>query len=131
MIAPPTIYGGTELAGLLSDERVSHGFVTPTALASMDPLGFESLQTLVVAGEACPPELVARWAPGRSMFNAYGPTETTIRSNISEPLVPGDPITLGAPTRGVSEVVLDSRLRPVPVGVEGTPGDSPNTRVQP
>ncbi len=37
VIAPPTIYGGTELAGLLSDERVSHGFVTPTALASMDP----------------------------------------------------------------------------------------------
>jgi len=119
VIAPPTIYGGTELAALLSDERVSHGFVTPTALASMDPLGFESLRTLVVAGEACPPELVARWAPGRRMFNAYGPTETTIMSNISDPLVPGDPITLGAPTRGVAEVVLDSRLRPVPVGVVG------------
>ncbi|MFZ2175125.1 MAG: amino acid adenylation domain-containing protein, partial [Rhodococcus sp. (in: high G+C Gram-positive bacteria)] len=119
VIAPPTIYGGTELAGLLSDERVSHGFVTPTALASMDALGFESLRTLVVAGEVCPPELVARWAPGRRMFNAYGPTETTIMSNISDALVPGEPITLGAPTRGVSEVVLDSRLRPVPVGVVG------------
>ena len=33
---------------------------------------------LVIGAEPCPPELVDRWAPGRVIFNVYGPTETTM-----------------------------------------------------
>ena len=33
-------------------------------------------------GEACPVEVVDRWAPGRVMVNVYGPTETTIYAAI-------------------------------------------------
>ena len=39
--------------------------------------------------EACPAEVVDRWAPGRVMVNAYGPTETTMCVAISAPLVAG------------------------------------------
>lgn len=72
-----------------------------------------------MGGEACPPELVARWAPGRRLHNAYGPTETTVMANISAPMTPGGPITLGGPIRGTQQVVLDARLHPVPVGAPG------------
>ncbi|WZU33671.1 Linear gramicidin synthase subunit D [Rhodococcus ruber] len=119
VIAPPTVYGGADLADLLRRERVTHAFVTPAALASVDPAGLDDLRTVVVGGEACPPELVARWAPGRAFHNGYGPTETTIMTNISDPLTPGGPITIGGPLRGTRSLVLDGRLRPVPVGVAG------------
>ncbi|WP_080737257.1 non-ribosomal peptide synthetase [Rhodococcus fascians] len=119
VIAPPLVFGGVELASLLAQERVSHAFVTPAALASVDPVGLDSVQVVVTGGDVCAPELVARWAPGRRMFNAYGPTEATIFSSISSALVVGEPVDIGSPTIGFAEVVLDARLNPVPVGVVG------------
>ncbi|MGF7119705.1 amino acid adenylation domain-containing protein [Rhodococcus sp. BE178] len=119
VIAPTTIYGGHELAELLRQQRVTHAFVTPAALASVDPAGLDALGVVVVGGEACPADLVSRWAPGRAMFNAYGPTEATVASNISDALVPGEPVTIGRAIRGATAYVLDARLRPVPAGVPG------------
>ncbi|WP_157106366.1 AMP-binding protein, partial [Nocardia sienata] len=119
VIAGPAIRGGGELGELLCTEHVTHGFVTPTVLATLDPAGLDGFAEVVVGGEACPPELVARWAVGRRLYDGYGPTEATIMSNISDRLVPDTPVTVGGPVRGVHEVVLDARLRPVPVGVAG------------
>lgn len=114
------MYGaGEELTGLLRQERVTHAVLTPSALASMHSADLDELQVVVVGGEACPPELVEQWAPGRKFFNGYGPTETTIVSTISEPLQPGEPVTIGSPVRGESVFVLDDRLRAVPSGVAG------------
>ncbi|WP_369805187.1 amino acid adenylation domain-containing protein [Mycobacterium sp. IS-836] len=61
---------------------------------------------------------MAAWAPGRRMFNAYGPTETTIWATCA-PLTAGQPVNIGAPVAGVYALVLDTRLNPVPVGVVG------------
>ncbi|WML61352.1 MULTISPECIES: non-ribosomal peptide synthetase [Rhodococcus] len=119
VVAPPSVYGGDDLAELLRRERVTHAFVTPAALASVDPTGLDDLETVVVGGEACPPDLVARWAPGRRFHNGYGPTETTIMTSISGPLAPGAPVTIGRPVRGVAARILDTRLRPVPAGTAG------------
>ncbi|MGO4649959.1 AMP-binding protein, partial [Nocardia sp. 2YAB30] len=119
VIAPTTVYGGEELRRLLIDQRVSHAFITPSALSSVDPTGLDGLRVLVAGGEACPPGLVVRWAPGRAFHNGYGPTETTIMTNISAPMVAGEAVTVGGPIRGVGQVVLDVWLRPVPVGVVG------------
>ncbi|MFC3960366.1 non-ribosomal peptide synthase/polyketide synthase, partial [Nocardia jiangsuensis] len=125
VVVPPGVYGGEELSELIRDEAVTHAFITPAALATFDPSGLDTLAVLVAGGEACPPELVAKWAvplPGgaaRAFHNGYGPTETTIMTNISAPLRPGEPVTIGGPTRGMQSLILDSRLRPVPVGVAG------------
>ena len=54
------------------------------------------------------------------MFNGYGPTEATVMTNISDPLVPGRAGRRSAARSAVSPCyVLDARLRPVPVGVAG------------
>nr|WP_281182110.1 alpha/beta fold hydrolase [Aldersonia kunmingensis] len=72
----------------------------------------------MVGGEALRPDLARRWSRGRTMVNAYGPTETTIVTTMSDPLGDG-PVTIGVPIRGVAAVVLDERLRPVPIGATG------------
>ncbi len=75
---------------------------------------------MVVAGEACPAEVVDRWAPGRVMVNAYGPTETTMCVAISAPLISGSGVVpIGSPVAGAALFVLDGSLRPVPAGVVG------------
>nr|WP_258957122.1 non-ribosomal peptide synthetase [Rhodococcus globerulus] len=119
VIAPTTVYGGEELATLLRDEAVTHGFITPAMLTSVDPSGIDALTCVIVGGEACPPELLHTWAPGRSFHNLYGPTETTIGANISDPIPADGTVVLGGPIRGVRELVLDRRLQPVSVGVPG------------
>ncbi len=104
---------------LLVRERVTVLSQTPSAVAALSPEGLGS-SALMVAGEACPAEVVDRWAPGRVMVNGYGPTETTVYATISAPLTPGSGAPpIGAPIPGAALFVLDGWLRPVPAGVVG------------
>ena len=89
VVVPDSVTRSPEdLHALLADEQVSVLTQTPSALAALSDESLESL-SLVMAGEACPVEVVDRWAPGRVMFNAYGPTETTMCVAVSAPLTPG------------------------------------------
>ncbi|MEU3012285.1 amino acid adenylation domain-containing protein [Nocardia asteroides] len=119
VIAPTGIVGGEELRQLYIRERITHAFVTTAALGTVDPAGVNSLAHVLVGGEALPPDLLARWAPGRNFYNVYGPTETTIVTLMPQPMSPQGPITIGGPIRGVAATVLDRRLHPTPVGVTG------------
>src|SRR6185436_12703365 len=50
---------------------------------------------LILGGEACPEQLVERWArPGRRIVNTYGPTEATVIATHAE-LQPGKPVPIG------------------------------------
>ncbi|OBK50780.1 non-ribosomal peptide synthetase, partial [Mycobacterium sp. 1081908.1] len=118
VVAPPAVYAGAVLTALLQDQRVNAAVMTPTVLSSLDRSRLDRLSTLIVGGEACPDELVAAWAPGRRMFNGYGPTEATIWATIA-PLSAGQPVRIGTPLPGMRAVVLDARLNPAPVGVVG------------
>lgn len=110
----------SDLHELLVTEHVTMFSQTPAAAAALSHTGLEDL-TLVVGGEACPSEVVQRWAPKRTMINGYGPTETTVFASTSEPLNPSSPgdVPIGAPVPGAAVFVLDSWLRPVPPGVAG------------
>ncbi|WP_330229205.1 amino acid adenylation domain-containing protein [Nocardia sp. NBC_00508] len=119
VVSPPDVYGGAELEHLLRTQRVTHAVITPSALATMEPVDLDHLRVLAVAGEAATPELIERWAPGRRMVNLYGPTEFSIWATGPGELVSGEPITIGGPIRGAATMVLDTWLRPVPVGVPG------------
>ena len=104
---------------LLVTEHVTVLTQTPSAAAALSPHGLESV-ALLLGGEACPAELVDRWAPGRVVINAYGPTETTVYATMSAPLTAGSgAVPIGAPVSTAALFVLDDWLRPVPPGVVG------------
>ncbi|MGW4569095.1 amino acid adenylation domain-containing protein, partial [Streptomyces sp. NPDC004561] len=117
LVLPPE---GSPLSALSDPGTgVTHVTLVPSVLAVV-PEGALSVSTLMVGGEACPAELVERWAPGRRMINVYGPTETTVISTMAGPLVPcGQAPPIGRPIAGTRAYVLDERLRPVPPGVPG------------
>ncbi|MFC7446954.1 amino acid adenylation domain-containing protein, partial [Rhodococcus daqingensis] len=119
VIVPPDVYGGGELADIIVGHQASHAFITPSAAAALSPEGLDSLTCLVMGGEAVTEDSVVRWAPGRHLHNGYGPTETTVMAMTGDALVAGEPVTIGEPSHGVTALVLDGRLRPVPLGVAG------------
>jgi MGT family glycosyltransferase len=110
---------GDRLALELRKHEISHALIPPAALASLPPGHFSYLRTLVVGGDACPPDLVQRWSKDRSMINAYGPTETTIVATLSEPLCGRVVPPIGRSIRNTKVYVLDAGLQPVPIGVLG------------
>ena len=116
---PDAILAGETLAGTLNGQRISHALISPAALATVPSGAFPWLRTLIVGGEACPADLVARWAGGRRMVNAYGPTEITAAATISDPLAGAAIPPIGRPVRAARVYVLDSMLQPVPTGVPG------------
>jgi amino acid adenylation domain-containing protein/non-ribosomal peptide synthase protein (TIGR01720 family) len=119
VIAPPDDYAGTALDAVIEAGEITDMMVTPSVLASLDPARAETVRNLSPAGEACPPELVERWATrGRRVFNSYGPTEATVLSTRAR-LLPGKPITIGRGVVGFTTRVLDTRLHEVPPGVLG------------
>ena len=120
VVVPESVTGSPQdFHGVLVAEQVSVLTQTPSAVAALPAEGLESA-ALVVVGEACPAEVVDRWAPGRVMVNAYGPTETTMCVAISAPLAAGSGVPpIGSPVPGAALFVLDGWLRPVPAGVVG------------
>ncbi|WKU48826.1 non-ribosomal peptide synthetase [Streptomyces sp. VNUA116] len=81
-----------------------------------------SLETVIVAGEPLPPELVerhfgVRTAPA-ALVNEYGPTEATVWASYRRFDAPGS-VSIGRAVPGARLYVLDDELRPVPRGAEG------------
>ena len=110
---------GPELAMLLADDRVSVLLTPPSVLRSLVPDESPSLRTLMVTGESCPADLPVKWAPGRRMFNLYGPTETSMWATHTLLDGTGQRPTIGRPVANVRVFVVDRFGGLVPVGVAG------------
>ncbi len=107
VVAPADVLGGGDLAEVLRRHRVTHIVSAPTVLTTVDPTGLDDLEAVVVGGDLCTPDLVARFGDTCRFVNSYGPTETTIVVTAGDPLTVGAPITIGSPIDGVTAVVLD------------------------
>ena len=109
---------GNEVAACIKRHGATFYSTVPTAL-TMITENLESIRVLIVSGEQCPPEQIARWAVnGRRMLNVYGPTEATVNTTAAE-CRPNQPVTIGVPLRGYDLYLLDSEQKPVAEGQSG------------
>ena len=115
---PEMAQAGPDLSRLLSETGVTVLSCVPTLLSMLEK-DVPDLRLLILGGEACPDQIVERWArPGRRLVNTYGPTEATVIATHAD-LHPGYPVTIGRPVPGYRVHLLDDSLRPVPPGVVG------------
>jgi acyl-coenzyme A synthetase/AMP-(fatty) acid ligase/acyl carrier protein len=110
---------GDALHETLVKYEIDHAVLPPAALSVTDSQGVLPGGTIMSTGDACTPALVRTWAPGRRMFNGYGPTEVTVGCTIAGPITEADGVGIGVPWTGARVYVLDEDLRPVADGVEG------------
>lgn len=114
------------LCRLLSSWRISHLLGIPSLYAAILEYAqapqLASLQTVIVAGEACPARVVEdhrRRVGHAEMFNEYGPTEGTVWSTVyrCDSLPARMRVTIGRPIANTQVYLLDAYLQPVPLGV--------------
>ena len=116
-----------ELLRLIADYKVSHLLALPSfyqaILEQASAERVSSLKTVIVAGEACSPELVERHyakLPNAQFFNEYGPTEGTVWSTVHCCEPDGRrPVPIGRPVPNMSVYILDAALKPVGIGQLG------------
>jgi len=120
-----TAADGARLAALLAASGASAMQATPATWRLLLAAGWPGSPGLKVlcGGEALPLDLAAELLPRvGSLWNVYGPTETTIWSTV-EPVLgaaaPGGSVPIGRPLANTAVHLLDRRLQPVPVGVAG------------
>ncbi|MFH8802242.1 amino acid adenylation domain-containing protein [Streptomyces sp. NPDC017936] len=122
IVAPDIAVDGPRLKEAVERSGATVVQATPSSwrLLVEAGLGADERLRVVSGGEALPEDL-ARELTARFpvVWNAYGPTETTIWSCLDR-VLPEEPVTLGRPIANTRVYVLDEAFAPVP---EGVPGD--------
>ena len=116
----------SELRNLISRHQVTDMLCLPSLYALLldqaQPGQLASLRTVIVAGEACPEELITNHYEQLDqavLFNEYGPTEGTVWSTVARFKPQTSQVTIGSAISNVCVYVLDDHLNIVPIGVGG------------
>ncbi len=128
VVAPPGELSVDDLSATIADGRVTAVFMTSSLFAVMaqeNPRAFAAVAEVWTGGDALSPtaiRTVLRLCPGTTVFDVYGPTETTtyatcypMRDAIG---VPGS-VPIGRALDNMRLYIVDDQARLVPPGVVG------------
>ncbi|WP_428331033.1 non-ribosomal peptide synthetase [Mucilaginibacter sp.] len=113
---------GRALLELIKKKQVTIMQATPYTWRIMLEAGWDKATPLKVicGGEALPIELAGRLlSRAASLWNVYGPTETTIWSTVKQVTAEDKTISIGRPIDNTSVYILDSFLKPLAPGIAG------------
>src|SRR3989454_1088856 len=117
-----TAADGRQLRQTLATSGATVMQATPATWRLLINAGWEGSDhlTILCGGESLPRELANELVGrGRSVWNMYGPSETTVWSTVYQVGSADGPVPLGHPIANTEVFVLDEHLQPLPVGVAG------------
>jgi amino acid adenylation domain-containing protein len=121
MVSRDVAVDGTQLIDKLSKSRATVMHATPATWRLLLQAGWQGrIRTVLCGGEALELALAEQLASrSSSLWNLYGPTETTIYSSATPcgPEWRGAKVSIGRPIANTRIYLLDSDLQPVPIGV--------------
>ncbi|HKG80264.1 MAG TPA: amino acid adenylation domain-containing protein [Pyrinomonadaceae bacterium] len=110
---------GQPLFDVLRHNRITAVTLAPSVMAHLPVAPLPDLTKLSAGGEALPGGVVDRWAPGRKLFNAYGPSEVTFASSLPQCFANNGKPTIGKPLQNVRYFVVDERMQLCAIGMPG------------
>jgi amino acid adenylation domain-containing protein len=122
VISRETAADGAALAEILAGADITVMQATPITWHLLLASGWQGKPDLRIlcGGEALPLDLAQMLLPRTaSLWNLYGPTETTIWSTICKIEPEDEVVTIGRPIANTQIYLLDPRLQPVSVGEPG------------
>ncbi|GAB3992312.1 hypothetical protein GCM10028807_25120 [Spirosoma daeguense] len=117
-----TTRDGRALLDISKQQAISIIQATPATYKMMLAAGWEEPLPLKIlcCGEPMSKDLAQKLtARCDTLWNMYGPTETTIYSTGKQILASDEIITIGRPIQNTQVYILDEQLKPVPEGVVG------------
>ncbi|WP_339065083.1 non-ribosomal peptide synthase/polyketide synthase [Teredinibacter turnerae] len=103
----------------VASAQITHALLPPILLPLLDRQAWASVTCLLIGGDTCPQVLADTWSDGRTLYNAYGPSEATVICTLGQYHAGQAELHIGRPLGHCQVYVLDERGHPVPEGVEG------------
>jgi len=122
VVSREVAFDGPKLLAKLSESKATLMQATPASWRLLLAAGWDSQYPVkaLCGGEAMPPELAGKiLETGSTLWNMYGPTETTIWSTLTQLESNELPICIGRAIANTDIYILDANLQPVPIGVPG------------
>lgn len=116
------------LGNTIAEHKISHTLMLPSLYGAIldysEKIHLKSLQTVILAGEACAPSVCKNHFEKlhhADLYNEYGPTEATVwcLAHKIEPMDIDETIPIGKPVAQAQIFLLNKNLNKVPIGVVG------------
>ncbi|TPX19017.1 uncharacterized protein E0L32_011261 [Thyridium curvatum] len=98
--------------------KADSAILTPSLARALDPTEFPNLRWVYLVGEPVPQSVSDRWSVSTTLYNMYGPSESTCGATIKR-LLPGHPVTIGKPNPTTRVYILNSRRQLAQPGMIG------------
>jgi len=119
VVSNTTIKTITELEATIQTLQVTHATLPPALLPLLNPSAWQSVRTLVIAGDTCSIQVANQWAENRTLINAYGPSEATVCATMGQYRYGQECLHIGKPLQNIQVYVLDENLKLLAEGIAG------------